>query len=202
MKDDCMTQEINSSSHATRTARLGALGALALAAALAAGQAHAACNVVFSVANVQMGSMSVSSLRASSVPGYRLINTRNQTVNVNCNAPQATLRLALSGLTPVTGQPLVRWGSVGAMQVRALGASAAGVAVNIKLEGAPGSVYAQTLDFTKNDVVEFDLSSVPLSERKSFSLQLQLTGLLPESHAVRSQETLDSSFSVQLLGAK
>lgn len=189
-------------SHALRSLKLGALLLLALGMSLAAEGANATCNVVFSVPNVQMGNVSVSSLRMSSVPGYRLVGTKNQVMNVTCNVSQPTFRLELSGLTPVIGTPLVRWGSVGAMHVRALGASVAGLPVNIKLEGLPGSIYAQGVDLTKNDILDVDLSSVPARDRKSFSLQFQLTGLLPESYVVRTQVTLDSSITVQLLGVQ
>ena len=185
-----------------RTVKLAALVALALGTSFAAAHANAACTMAFSVANVQMGNMPVSQLRASSVPGYRLMGTRTQIVNVNCNVPQTTLRLELSGLMPIVGKPLVKWGTVGAMQVRAMGATVAGSPVNLKLESVPASVYAQALDLTKNDIINFDLSGVPVNNRKSFSLKLELTGLLPENHSVRSKEILDSSISVQLLGAQ
>lgn len=196
-----MTRKINRFC-TRRSFKLGAWLALTLGTALAAARADAACAVVLSVANVQMGNVTVSSLRTSNMPGYRLMGTRNQVVNVTCTVPQATLRLELSGLTPIIGKPLVQWGTVGAMQVRALGATVAGSPVNVKLESLPASVYAQELDLTKSDIVNFDLTSVPVNNRKSFSLQLQLTGLLPEGLAVRSKEILDSSISVQLLGAQ
>lgn len=187
---------------ARRTVKLGACLALALGTAFAAARADAACTVVLSAANLQMGNVAASSLRASGVPGYRLMGTKNQIVNVTCTVPQSTLRLELNGLTPIIGKPLVKWGAVGAMQVRALNATVAGSPVNLKLESLPTSVYAQQVDLTKNDIVNFDLSNVPVLNRKSFSLQLQLTGLLPETLAVRSREILDSSISVQLLGAQ
>lgn len=186
----------------THPIKASVLLALALAAMLVAGRVDAACTVVFSVSNVQMGNVSVPSLRTSSVPGYRLMGAKNQNVNVACTVPQATLRLELNGLTPVIGKPLVRWGSVGAMQVHALGASVGGVAVNVKLESLMGSVYVQSVDVTKNDVLVFDLSNVPVRERTSFSVQLQLLGLLPESYIVNSQVVLDSSISVRVLDAQ
>ena len=187
---------------AMRPVRLGVLLMLTLGTAFTVARADAACTVILSTANVQMGNVPVSSLRASGVPGYRLISTRNQTVNVRCNVPQATFRLELGGLIPIIGKPLVKWGTVGAMQMRAMSATVAGIPVNLKLESSPAGVYAQEFDLTKNDIVNFDLSSVPLNNRKSFSLQLQLMGLLPESHAVRSKEVLESNISVQLLGAQ
>lgn len=196
-----MTREINVCP-AMRPLHLGMLLVLTLGTAFTADRANAACTMVLSVANVQMGNVPVSSLRPSSVPGYRLMSTRNQTVNVNCSVPQTTFRLELGGLVPMIGKPLVQWGTVGAMQLRAISATVAGNPVNLKFESSPANVYAQELDFTKNDIVNFDLSSMPVANRKSFSLQLQLTGLLPESHAVRSKETLESNISVQLLGAQ
>lgn len=203
IKNKQMNKKINGSytKHATKLGPLSAL-ALALVIGLAAGSANAACTVVFSAANVQMGNVSVAALRVSNVPGYRSIGTKNQTMNVTCDVSQPALRVQLGGLVQVIGKPLVRWGTVGAMQVRALSASASGTPVNIKLESLPTSIFSPGVEIIKDEVLNFDLSNVPVKDRKSFSLQFQLTGLLPEGYAVTSQLVLESSMSAQLLAVQ
>jgi hypothetical protein len=50
--------------------------------------------------------------------------------------------------------------------------------------------------------VELDLTRLPVDGRKTFAVQLRLTGLVPESFAPRVQTKFDSHFSVRMLGAQ
>ncbi|KAF3999265.1 hypothetical protein [Glaciimonas immobilis] len=167
---------------------------------LAAGAADATCHVVVSMQSVQLGHLSVASLRPASVAGYRSMGTKNQVINGSCDATQATFRLQFGNLTAIIGKPLVRWGEVGAMQLRIQGASVGGTPVQMKVEGVAASAYAEGVDITQNGVIALDLSRVPEKSRKSFSLQLQLTGLLPDNYSLRSKVLFESSISVQLVG--
>lgn len=176
--------------------------ALGLALALCAGAAQAACNVTVSLARVQMGQVSVGALRAASVPGYKSIGARTQSINAGCDTAQPAFRVEFSGLAGVIGKPLLRWGAVGAMQLRVTGASVGGHPVNVKLESAPASAWAQTAELAQNDVLVLDVAALPALERKSLSVQLQVTGLLPEDYAVTSALVLDSNIQVQLAGAQ
>lgn len=185
---------------ATMANKIHTAALTALVYLLASGQAGAACNAVFSAATVQLGQLSAASLKAANVAGYRSMGSKGQVLNVTCDVPQTTFRLQFDGLTPVAGQPLLRWGAVGAMQMRAIGASAAGLPVPMRLEGAAASPYTGSVLLTQNDVLNLDLSHVPLPSRKSFTLELELTGLLPSSYVVRSEVKFDSNIAVQLLG--
>lgn len=185
---------------ATRQLGLALLAGVALLTVTS--QASASCNVVVSAPSVQMGKVTTAGLKAASIPGYRSAGSKNQLVNVNCDSSQSTFRIAFDGLTQIVGQPLVLWGSVGAMQVRVMKASVSGIPVNMKLEGGNSSIYTEGVNLIQNDVVNLDLSSVPLQNRKSLSLQLQLTGLLPDTYIVRSEVTLLSNISVRLVGAQ
>lgn len=165
-------------------------------------QANAACNVALSAPNIKIGSVSSIGLKAADVPGYRFVGIKSQLVSVSCTISQAGFRIAFDGLIPITGQPLILWGSVGAMKVRVMKASVAGISVNMKLDSAASSMYTESVNLTQNDILSLDLSNVPLQNRKSLSLQLQVTGLLPDTYIVRSEATLNSNISVQVVGAQ
>ena len=173
-----------------------------LSLSLFAGSAGAACNLTVSLANLQMGQMSAASLRAVSMPGYRSMGTKAEFLNATCDAPQAMFRLEFGGLVPAIGKPLLRWGALGAMQLRVAGASVAGLPVNLKLESAPASAYAQAVDVTHNDVLTLDVSHVPLQDRTSLSIQLLVTGLLPDDNTIGSELVFESNVSVRLLDAQ
>lgn len=196
-----MIKEIDSM-YRSATHQLGVAVLAGMGLLMSISQANATCNVVVSAPSVQLGRITTAGLKTASIPGYHSIGSKNQVVNVNCDVSQTTFRIALDGFTPVIGTPLVLWGSVGAMQVRVMKASVAGTPVNMKLEGAPSSIYTEGVNLIQNDVLNLDLSGVPLQNRKSLSLQLQLTGLLPDTYIVRSEVTLNSNISVHLVGAQ
>lgn len=178
-----------------------ATGVVVLGLSPATGSAGAACNLAVSAPRVQMGQMSASTLRLASVPGYRSMGTRSELVSGTCEVSQATFRVEISGLAPIIGKPLVHWGEVGAMLLQIVGASVGGAPVQVKLESAPASPYAQSVDLMHNDVLVLDVSQISPQNRKSLSIQIQVTGLLPESYAVRSEVILYSNVNVQLLSA-
>ncbi len=203
------TMSPNASRRAVWLARL--MG-LALAGVLGshAGLAKAACLITSSAANLDLGQAVSSSLAASEVNGYRKFGTRQLSLNGTCDQPQASVRLAFDGLQAVPGKALTRWGTEGALVFRIESASVDGVDVPLAVGqasaggslGSVGSgVYAFAVSLIEDAVVELDLTRLPADARKSFALQLSLTGLLPDGFVPRGQTRMDNHFTVRMIGA-
>lgn len=168
---------------------------------LAPGLASAACVLTTSAATVDLGSMTPAALQASDVAGYHKMGSRTLSLNGVCDQSQTALRLAFDGLQLSPGKALLRWGSDGALAFRIERASVGGVDVPMAAVGAGAPAYASSLVLTADTTVDFDLSRLPPDARKSFSVQVGLTGLLPDGFAPRGKTSLDSRFAVRMLGA-
>ena len=162
--------------------------------------ANAACDFSSLPNDVKISPLPASSLKMSEVNGYKLMGTRDVLLNVTCNTEQTAFKIHISGINSVTGN-LVRWGSEGALKFQARGAKVGGVPVNLKLQSLPSSPYSGQIDLSSNDAIILDLSSVAPGNRKSFSVQIHLVGLLPETYQVISRLELSSVFQARVEGS-
>lgn len=162
--------------------------------------ANAACDFSSPPNDVKISPLPASSLKMSDVNGYKLMGTRDVLLNVICNTEQTAFKIHISGINSVTGN-LVRWGSEGALKFQARGAKAGGVPVNLKLQSLPGSPYSGQIDLASNDAIVLDLSNVAPGNRKNFSVQIHVVGLLPENYQVINRLELSSVFQARAEGS-
>ena len=181
-------------------ARFFIAGLIEIACSTLVVSAHAACDFSSPPNDVKMSPMPAAALKMSEVSGYKLMGTRDVMLNVVCTTDQTAFKINISGISPVAGN-LVRWGSEGALKFQAKGAKVGGIPVNLKLQSAPGSPYSEQVDLAANDAVVLDLSSLPAGNRKNFSVQIHLIGLLPESYQIVSRFELSSVFQARAEGS-
>lgn len=170
-----------------------------------AGAVHATCALTTSVTELDMGRSVAGALPASNTPGYKRMGVQQLTVNGVCEGTQSTISLAFDGLQAVPSAPnagLVRWGDAGALMFRIKRATVDGSPVAMKLLGRQGAGRSTDVTLSNNETVELDLSELAGQAHKSFSLELNLEGLVPERYVVRSQVKIRSQFNVRLVGAK
>jgi hypothetical protein len=173
-----------------------------LCAMLPLAGAQAACTVMSSNPNLNVGNSIVSALPASNVAGFRRMGVRQVSVNGSCDRVFTALRLSIDGLevlpTKHTGQAVTHWTDGAAIVFRVSSATVGGVPVQMKLFGSAVPNYSASVDLSQNSVIELDVARLPAEARKSFSLQLELTALVPEGYAPRSKVQLNRQFSVKV----
>lgn len=175
-----------------------------MVAAMASPLAHAACTLATSTTDANMGRAMVQALPpAANAPGYRSMGSRNVTINGFCETSQTSIRLAFTGLQQLADKPLTRWGgTVGAIAFRIESTTVEGIPVTMRSLSDSAGVSTPSLNLMQDTTLELDLLRLPVDKRKSFSVQVSLSGLLPEHFAPRAETRLTSQFMVQLLGAQ
>jgi len=163
--------------------------------------AQAACVMTTSAATLDLGQSAFSALTASNLPGFKKVGLRQVVVNGSCDRSQTKLRLAFDGLQSTPGKSLVRWGTDGALIFRIDRVSVGSVDVPVALAGASAAGFSNSVVLTEDSVLDADLSRLPAEARKSFSVYVSVTALVPNSFVPRGQARFDNKFLVRLLDA-
>lgn len=185
-----------------RSSRFGVAVAMAMAGAVGfSAPVQAACTVSTTASNLDFGTGTMATLPASDRPGFRSMGMRQLNVTGSCNVSQAALSLSFEGFQTLSGKSLARWITEGALVYHVDRISVDGVDVPFAVAGASTPGYVTSTDLFDNSTLNADLSRISSTGRKTFSIQLTLTGLLPNEFAPRSLTRLNSQFTVRLLNA-
>lgn len=180
----------------------GFVAVMAVVAALGfSASVQAACVITASVSNLDFGTSTMAALPASNVSGFRSMGVRQLSVNGVCDASQAALSLSFEGFQTVSGKSLTRWITDGALIYHVDRMSVGGVDVPFSVAGASTPGYVTSTELFANSTLNADLSRISATARRNFSIQLTITGLLPNEFAPRSLTQLNSQFVVRLLNA-
>lgn len=176
----------------------------ALAASLLATGAHAACTLSVSPANIDFGSRPAASLPASDLPGWRLLGQRTGTLTGVCDTPQSQLRLRLTNVqaSPTAGLLLLparpASAAPGAMRLRLQEARAGGSAVLVSVESSSAPATT-SVDVTQPASVIVLHLAQPLPANTGFSVQLNMTALLPASFTPAQLTSFAAQPAVELV---
>lgn len=160
---------------------------------------EAACVMTTSASNLDFGTSTMPALQASSIPGYRSMGVRQLNVNGVCDASQAALSLSFEGFQTLSGKSLARWVTDGALIYHVDRISVGGADVPFAVTGASSPGYVTSTALFENSTLNADLSQTSATARRNFSIQLTVTGLLPNEFAPRSLTQLNSQFTIRLL---